>query len=291
MDYNNLPAENRKILVKGIKQHFLQIADKYKVNLPDEEPYFMFSKLIKKLSNKFNKGVVVLIDEYDKPIISQLGKGKKGLKIAQENQRFLKIIYDNLKGLETYLRLVFITGISKFSKVSIFSTLNNLIELDIHPQFSTILGFTEQELKTNFEDYFTKFSNELNITEKELLEKFQKMYNGFKFHKDAEKVYNPFSVGKALEFREIDDYWFESGTPSFLVDLIKDRGFDVTTLNNLEIGRDELKAYDIEKLQLIPLLFQTGYLTIKSIEDDIIYTLGYPNHEVKRGFKEILKII
>ncbi len=288
LDFNILPAENRKILEKSIKQQFFKIAQKYDIELNDEEAYFMFPRLIEELADKYNKGVVILIDEYDKPIISHLGKGETKLKIARENQEFLKILYDNLKALEANLRMVFITGVSKFSKVSIFSTLNNLIELDMHPRFSDVLGYTEKELRTNFKEHFKQFANELKITEKELLKKFKTMYDGFKFHKDGPRVYNPYSVGKALDYKELDNYWFESGTPTFLVDLMKESDFDITNIENIEVGKNKLKAYDITKLKLIPLLFQTGYLTIKEVEDNLIYKLGYPNYEVENSLSQIL---
>jgi len=193
-------------------------------------------------------------------------------------------MYDNLKALESNLKTVFITGVSKFSKVSIFSTLNNLIEIEKEPEFAGILGYTEKELYRYFNNYFKKLANKFKITVSEVKSKFKNYYNGFRFTEKQLKVYNPYSTGRALNYLRFDNYWFESGTPTFLVDLIKEKKFDVTELNNLEIGRDEIKAYDLDKLELVPLLFQTGYLTIKDIEDEIIYTLGYPNYEVERGF-------
>jgi len=244
----------------------------------------MFPKLVRTLSERYNKGVVILIDEYDKPIISHLGKERDRLKLARENQEFLKILYDNLKPLESYLQTVFITGVSKFSKVSIFSTLNNLIEIDKEPVFAEILGYTEEELSIYFNEYFVKLADEYDLTVQEARERFKITYDGFRFTEKETTVYNPYSTARALNYSRLDNYWFESGTPTFLVDLIKEKDFDVIKLDNLEIGRDELKAYDIEKLQLIPLLFQTGYLTIKDVEDEIIYTLGYPNYEVEMGF-------
>jgi len=288
LDYNNIPTENREILEESIKKSLNEIAENYGIEMETDKAYYQFPELVKKLSQKYNKGVVILIDEYDKPIISNLGKDlggeqKRRLEIAKENQEFLKILYDNLKPLEPHLQLVFITGVSKFSKVSIFSTLNNLIELDMHPRFSLMLGYTEKELRNNFKEHFELFADKLDIDLAELYDKFKIMYNGFRFSDEAEKVYNPYSIAKALDYQKLNDYWFESGTPTFLVDLIKEQNFDFTRLDNLEVGIDKLKAYDITKLKLIPMLFQTGYLTIKDVEDEIIYTLGYPNFVVKRG--------
>ena len=282
LDFNKLPSENRKLLEKGIRERLLKIAKQYSIDLKEEKAYFMFPNLIEGLSKKYNKGVVVLVDEYDKPINNI--SGKDNLKIAQENKKFMKIFYDNLKALESDLRLVFMTGVSKFSKTSIFSTLNNLIEIDKEPIFAEILGYTEEELHSYFAEHFEKLAAEKNSTLREVKENFRQMYNGFRFTEKDTKVYNPYSSGKALAYSRLDNYWFESGTPKFLVDLIKERDFDVTNLSNVEIGRDEIKSYDLGRLQLIPLLFQTGYLTIKDIEDEIIYTLSYPNHEVEQGF-------
>ena len=294
LDFNLITSTDTEKMKENIRDILETVAQKYKIKLTKKSPEDIFRELIPKLFDKYNREVVVLIDEYDKPIISNLGKDirnqkdRERLQTAEANQEFLKIFYDNLKPLEPYLKTVFITGVSKFSKVSIFSTLNNLIELDMHPRFSEILGYTEEELKNNFEEHFESFANKLNISMEKLYSRFKHMYNGFKFSDEAEKVYNPYSIAKALDYQKIDDYWFESGTPTFLVDLIKEQKFDITRLEQLEVGRSKLKAYDITKLNLIPLLFQTGYLTIKEIEDNVIYKLGYPNYEVERGFTENL---
>ncbi|MFW6306179.1 MAG: AAA family ATPase [Bacillota bacterium] len=293
LDFNEIENKTTKIMKMEIEEILQKYSENYGITLEAARLSTKFNELIKKLSLKHKKGVVILIDEYDKPIISNLGKDlgsdqKIYSQIANENQEFLKILYDNLKPLEPYIELVFITGVSKFSKVSIFSTLNNLIELDMHPRFFAMLGYTEEELRENFDDYFRVFADKLGIEKEELYNKFKIMYNGFRFSDEAEKVYNPYSIAKALDYQKIDNYWFESGTPTFLVNLIKEQKFDVTSLDNLEVGRNKLKAYDITKLKLIPLLFQTGYLTIKDIEDNIIYTLGYPNHEVERGLTQNL---
>lgn len=294
LDFNSIPHENRSILEESLKIRFSEIAEYYNLQIKSDKAYYQLTELVKVLSNKFNKGVVVLIDEYDKPIISYLGHAitsreeQKKLQIAKENQEFLKILYDNLKSLEPYLKTVFITGVTKFSKLSIFSTLNNLIEIDQDPFFAEIMGYTEDELLYYFMPYLKKLGDYYEVSLEEAIRKFRRTYNGFRFTEKNVQVYNPYSSGRALYFSRLDNYWFESGTPTFLIMLIKERGFDVTNLHHIEIGRDEIMAYDIEKLQLIPLLFQTGYLTIKDVEDEIIYVLGYPNIEVERGFNQNL---
>ena len=288
LDFNTIPTESRDILEESINKRLDQIAKKYNIDFEKDKAYYNFPKLVRELSNKYGKGVVVLIDEYDKPIISNIGRGEEKLEIAKENKDFLKIFYDNLKSLETNLRLVFMTGVSKFSKLSVFSTLNNLIELDMHPRFYTMLGYTEEELRANFKEYFDLLAKKLEIDIEILYDKFKQMYNGFRFSDEEEKLYNPYSVAKALDYQKIDNYWFESGTPTFLIDLIKEKGLDITNINNIEVGRSKLKAHDITKLKLVPLLFQTGYLTIKEIEDQVIYKLGYPNYEVEQGVSQNL---
>ena len=288
LDFNEIISQTTQQLKTVLEEKIINNADEYQLKINSKYVPTKFNELIKKISKKTNKGVVLLIDEYDKPILSHLGKSidnsQDRIKIAQENQEFLKLIYDNLKALEPYLEKVFITGVSKFSKLSIFSTLNNLIELDQDPEFAEIMGYTEEELDKYFTTHFKKLAEKNNLTLTETKDKFRKMYNGFRFTEKDSRVYNPFSVGTALKKSSFDNYWFQSGTPSFLVELIREKNFDVSNLENIEVGRDEIRAYDIERLELIPLLFQTGYLTIKEIEDQIIYRLGYPNLEVEKSF-------
>ncbi len=287
LDFNGIESSNTEILIKRITETLGDIAEKYDIHLQKESAPAQFSELIVKLHKKYNKGVVVLVDEYDKPIVGHLGEGDKKLEIAKENRGFLKAFYDNLKNadVENALKTVFITGVSKFSKVSIFSTLNNLIELDSHPEFSAMLGYTEEELRKYFYEHFEQFAKKHNQSIETVYDNFRYMYNGFRFTGDNIRVYNPFSIGRALNYGRIDNFWFESGTPTFLIKLIKERKYSITAFENLCISRDTLKAYDIEDLQIIPLLFQTGYLTIKDVEGDDIFILSYPNGEVEKGFK------
>ncbi|KXS45293.1 MAG: AAA ATPase, partial [Halanaerobium sp. T82-1] len=271
---------------------FSKIAARYNIDLIVEEAYYMFPELIEKLYNKFDQDVVILIDEYDKPIISNLKSPLKennaNFKVIDENQDYLKMLYDYLKPLEGYLEKVFITGVSKFSKLSIFSTLNNLFEIDQESKFAEIMGYTEAELNKYFKPHlhFAKLAEKNGLTISECRKKFKQMYNGFRFTEKDSRVYNPFSVGSALKNTRFDNYWFKSGTPTFLIELIKKENFQITNLNNLEVNKNKLDATDIKKLKLIPLLFQTGYLTIKKIKNKEIYKLGYPNLEVEKSLTQ-----
>ncbi len=284
LDFNRIANNTTEKLKKNLKEELMLIAEKYEIILLLDEPENMFKNLIEKLSRKYDKGVVILIDEYDKPIISHLGKD---INIAKENRELLKIFYDNLKPLEEYIRLVFITGVSKFSKVSIFSTLNNLIELDMHKDFATFLGYTEKELHKYFGEYVEVVAKDYKISKEDMYIKIKEMYNGFRFTDEKDSVYNPFSLGRLFLYKKLKNYWFESGTPTFLVNLMKTRNYNITKIGNLELTERSIIAYDIEHLQLEPLLFQTGYLTIKDY-DYGIYRLGYPNKEVEKGFTEQL---
>ena len=222
--------------------------------------------------------MVVLIDEYDKPIIDYIGEhSDEKVAMALENRAILKRFYSILKDADPHLKLVFITGVSKFSRVSIFSDLNNLQDLTTNKFFAGCCGITPEELGFYF-------SEELKETSAEQIKQW---YNGYSW--DAKtSVYNPFSLlNFFVQGYEFKNYWFETGTPTFLIKLAKQAHlYDFETI---AIGANALVAYDIEKLELIPLMFQTGYLTIKSYNPmSDVYELGYPNHEVRKSYIEVL---
>jgi Predicted AAA-ATPase/PD-(D/E)XK nuclease superfamily len=256
----------------AIKKELRKLANNFGFELVSDSNGLMFRELIETISKKQGK-VVVLIDEYDKPIIDYLGVNTDK---ALENQDVLKGFYSILKDADDYLRMVFITGVSKFSKVSIFSDLNNLQDLSINNNFAGICGITQQELEASF-------SNEIEIFDKE---KIKEWYNGYTWDLMT-KVYNPFSL---LNFFSNDgifrNYWFATGTPTFLVNLSKKRQF--VDFEGIMLYSEDLDAYGIEKLELIPLMFQTGYLTLKKQSEDDYYELDYPNLEVRRSFLNVL---
>lgn len=226
---------------------------------------------------KINK-VVLLIDEYDAPIVSYLGEE---MAKAYQNRELLKSFYAVLKDLDPYLELVFITGVSKFSKVGIFSGLNNLVDLTMHAEYSSMLGYTQAELEQEFAEEIEIAGQKLQLDRAVLLEKMRFWYNGYRFHPDAETVYNPVSVNMFFNLKEFKNFWFETGTPSFLVKLLKKEG-----LYELELypqGEQSFYTFDLEDINAFGLLYQTGYLTLKSRNDIGLYEMDYPNYEVKNA--------
>jgi hypothetical protein len=264
---------NVGLLENSLIQELLRIANTYEIKLnPREEIKTLFRDLIIGLNQQFQRKVVILIDEYDKPLIDFLDK--ENIHKAIENRAILKTFYSVLKDADPYLQLVFITGVSKFSQVSIFSDLNNLFDLTIQKDFNEICGLTQVEL----EKYFPE---ELKVYNKEDIKNW---YNGYRWNADGTTLYNPFSI---LNFfaghGEFRNYWYSTGTPTFLLKKSREERF--YQLEMLTFDFDELQSFDIEKLQTIPILFQTGYLTIKE-KDDISgnVVLDFRNKEVRLSY-------
>ena len=233
-------------------------------------------ELIFALSEKGS--VVVLVDEYDAPIVHYLGKD---LEIAYANRELLKGFYSVLKELDTLLELVFLTGVSKFSKTGIFSGLNNLVDLSMHPEYATMLGYTQTELEVNFSRQIDAAANKLQLSRQELLRQLREWYNGYRFHQTADTVYNPVSVNNFLDRKEFENFWFATGTPTFLIQVLKQQGiFDLHAIGQSALDFD---SFDLEDIRLFGLLYQTGYLTIQSRDEFGQYTLDYPNREVKNS--------
>jgi len=237
-----------------------------------------FQELIDNLHTRDGK-VVILVDEYDKPLLGHLGQPT-----VTAIQTLLKQFYGVIKTTESAQRFALITGVSKFTKVSIFSDLNNLTDLTMDRRTATLLGYTQDELETNFPDYIARLAGAIGKTKAETLDALRVWYNGYRFHALAEKVYNPVSVMKCFDTQEIKNYWFETGTPTFLIDLLRDKPVD---LDNLHVPDIAFSTYDPACLEPLPLLVQTGYLTIRS-SDGVLgaatYQLDYPNREIADSF-------
>ncbi|MEZ4849790.1 MAG: AAA family ATPase [Bacteroidia bacterium] len=261
-------------LERAIELCLEDIAKDYGIVL--EKPGFsqQFGELIKKLSEK-NK-VVLLIDEYDKPIIDYLDN----LPQAFEHQRILKSFYSVIKDSDPYLRFLFITGVSKFSKVSIFSELNNLLDLTTHPKYTTLVGYTQEELEHYFDEWINELVEIQQKPKEDLLAEIKDWYNGYSW--DGKNfVYNPFSVLSYFSNGEFKNFWFSTGTPTFLIKLLRNR--QQIDLENIEVDQSVFESYDLNNLDTYSLLFQTGYSTIKHLGEFGIYTMDYPNKEVKES--------
>jgi len=202
-----------------------------------------------------------------------------------ENRDVLKKFFGVLKeaDVSARLRFVFITGVSKFSKVSLFSELNNLEDLSMQSEYADLLGYTDDELVNSFRDYLPALAAENGLSAEECLADLRTWYNGYRFSRRETKGYNPFSILNVLKTRFFKNYWFETGTPSFLVQLIKEKNYPIPNLENLEVQEMFFSTYELENLRLEALLFQSGYITIHGYERNF-YRLGYPNQEVKTSF-------
>ncbi len=279
LSLNKMRAKTADELEENLCLAIDDIAEDNGIIINRKRSYQKFEKLIKEY-HKIDK-VVILIDEYDKPLLDNVNNISERVKIKNT----LKDFYSTIKGNEDLLRFVFITGVSKFSKVSIFSELNNLDDLTMKTSFGTALGFTQEEVNNKYGYLIKKIAEKQNIDYRNLLEKLRINYNGYRFSKKSEKVYNPVSLTKFVQNGEIEHYWFETGTPTFLLELMKENNYDVRKLEELKLHSAAFSTYEIENLRVEPLLFQTGYLTIKDYnEKGGIYTLSYPNQEVKSAF-------
>ncbi len=298
LDFNKTTNDNRDLLEISLKNRLVEIGEDYEIELNEADLLKdIFSKLIKELYNKYQKGVVFLIDEYDKPIIDHLGKGKEHLEIAKDNRDLLKSFYGTLKegDVSDRTRFVFLTGVTKFSKVSIFSELNNLNDLTMDEGYWNILGITEEEIERELIPYINIFCKNKGKDCKELREELRNYYNGYRFSDNPERVYNPFSLFSALTKKSIKNYWFETGTPTFLINLIKEKKYNVPNIEEgILISEQTISNFEPERLKIETILFQTGYLTIKdivprrNIRDTTKYILTYPNMEVLSSFIESL---
>ncbi|MDZ7879452.1 MAG: AAA family ATPase [Saprospiraceae bacterium] len=272
MDYQGLGLD------KAISYELKKYAKKYGVELSTENYKTQFKELLIGLYEKEGK-IVLLIDEYDKPIIDYLEKEE--LPEARKNQKIMKGFYSVLKNSEDYLRFFFITGVSKFSKVSIFSDLNYLDDLTLDKNCVTLTGYTQEELEFYFEEHLQKVMRSLELTREELLDNMRIRYNGLSWD-GIHKVYSPYGIIHFLKKETFDNFWFTSGMPNFLSKIMKERLiFDV---DNTKVTTIDLEKYDIENLDLVPLFFQTGYLTVKSFNRMTReMLLGYPNDEVRES--------
>ena len=240
------------------------------ITCENNNPDMCFRELIQSAYEKYGQKVVVLIDEYDKPILDNIENPQR----AVENRDFLRGMYIQLKANDEFIRFAFLTGISKFSKASIFSGLNNIVDISLMPKYGNICGYTHENLQTDFAEYAKDFD----------LQRVKAWYNGYYFLKD--RIYNPFDILRLFDSGMFRNYWWESGNPYFLIELLKKGDYFIPSLENLSVSEDLINTFEVDHIKLEVLLYQAGYLTIKEVEtyeefEMTSFHLGVPNKEVQ----------
>ena len=246
-----------------------------------------FQSLIETAYNKTGKQAVILVDEYDKPLLQTMGVNEA---LNEEYRNTLKAFYSVIKTCDQYIRFAFLTGVTKFSKVSISSDLNNLQDISMLNDYAEICGLTQAEIEKTFKPEIERLAKNTKNSYDKMLEELKKRYDGYKFSVLGESVYNPFSILNTFNSGELKNYWFATGTPTFLVNYLKDAHYNIPDLDGkVELDESMLNEYRADAKDPIPILFQSGYLTIKEyIEEVNMYRLGFPNDEVRYSFLENL---
>ena len=277
--------ENNERLIARFETILNDSEKKFFVKRTSSNPAERLNNIISSVYEQTGKQVVILIDEYDKPILDALYT-----EFEEQNRQELRSFYSPLKDMDRYIRFLFITGITKVSHVNIFSGLNQLNDISLSKDYSALCGISESELDEYFVPEIEALAKEQEMTVLEAREKLARMYDGYHFTHDVEGVYNPFCLLKCFMERDFGSYWFESGTPSFLVKALQNQPLVLSTIvNGRKAKEDQFKNYDPDSKNMLPVIYQSGYLTIKGFSKERrIYTLDFPNREIEEGFLNVL---
>jgi hypothetical protein len=244
-----------------------------------------FEGVIRRAYEKTGQSVVILVDEYDKPVLQAIEDNK----LQDTFRSILKGFYGALKSMDAYIKFAFLTGVTKFSKVSVFSDLNNLFDISLDRLYTSICGITDNDIDTVFVPYVQRMADTLGQTYDEVREELRTRYDGYHFRYNSEGIYNPFSILCAFQSNEFNNYWFETGTPSYLVHLLKERHYKLEDMASAQVTEKTLKGIQSQDSDPIPMLYQSGYLTIVGYNPTYkLYQLGIPNKEVEDGFYNYL---
>ncbi|MBR4246423.1 MAG: AAA family ATPase [Treponema sp.] len=277
--------ETKEKLLSVIDSILCEHEDSFHLEKHSDNPAVRFAALIRAANEQSGRQAVILIDEYDKPILDALYT-----EFEEENRKELRNFYSPLKDMDRYIRFLFITGITKVSHINIFSGLNQLNDISLSKDYSALCGISESELDEYFVPEIEALAKEQEMTVLEAKEKLARMYDGYHFTHDVEGVYNPFCLLKCFMERDFGSYWFESGTPSFLVKALQNQPLVLSTIvNGRKAKEDQFKNYDPDSKNMLPVIYQSGYLTIKGFSKERrIYTLDFPNREIEEGFLNVL---
>ena len=244
-----------------------------------------FLGIVRRAAEKTGQRVVILVDEYDKPMLQAIGNDA----LQQEYRSTLKAFYSVLKTQDRYIRFALLTGVTKFGKVSVFSDLNNLSDISMDQRYADICGITEAELHAVFDESVQQLADANGLSKEECYARMKRKFDGYHFEEGTEGIYNPFSVLNTLAKGRFKDYWFETGTPTFLVQLLKQTDYPLENLQTEELTADILNSIELMDTNPVPVIYQSGYLTIKGYDEEFgMYHLGFPNEEVEKGFVNYL---
>ncbi|UTC44883.1 ATP-binding protein [Treponema sp. OMZ 857] len=283
LDFNTENYNDEKSMHTILHTHLVQWEKQYESDTSEQTFSSRFKGIIQRAYQKTGKQVVILVDEYDKPLLQTMGVNEA---LNEQYRNTLKAFYSVIKTCDEYIRFAFLTGVTKFSKISIFSDLNNLRDISMEKQYAGLCGISQTELETNFQPDIQVLADEQDLTYQEALVALKQWYDGYMFHPAGEGMYNPFSLLSAFVKKEISGYWFGTGTPTFLVNFLKEAHYYIPDLDgNVELDEEGLQTYRAVAQDALPILFQAGYLTIKEYISDLkLYRLGFPNNEVRYGF-------
>ena len=282
IDLNTANFREKDSLYTVLNDYLTTWESKYGARESEATLALRFKGVIARAAEKEGCGVVILIDEYDKPILQTL----RDPELQAEHRAQLKAFYSVLKTQDRYIKFAFLTGVTKFGKVSVFSDLNNLTDISMDHRYISICGMTEKELLTNFKEGINELASANENNETETIDKLRMRYSGYHFEENSEEIYNPFSVLNTLANSRYDDYWFKANTHTFLIDILKKHDYCITDLNKAQVKANMMNNVDSNP---IPVIYQSGYLTIKSYDERFKnYQLGFPNKEVEEGILNIL---
>lgn len=282
IDLNTANFREKDSLYTVLNDYLTTWESKYGTRESEATLALRFKGVIARAAEKEGCGVVILIDEYDKPILQTL----RDPELQAEHRAQLKAFYSVLKTQDRYIKFAFLTGVTKFGKVSVFSDLNNLTDISMDHRYISICGMTEKELLANFKEGINELASANEDNETETIDKLRMRYSGYHFEENSEEIYNPFSVLNTLANSRYDDYWFKANTHTFLIDILKKHDYCITDLNKAQVKANMMNNVDSNP---IPVIYQSGYLTIKSYDERFKnYQLGIPNKEVEEGILNTL---
>ena len=286
IDLNVKKYETKEDLDKILNRHLEKWEQLYGSPYSDRDLEERFLHVVEYAHEKTGKQVVILVDEYDKPLLQAIGSDE----LQKAYRSTLKAFYGVLKSCDAHIKFAFMTGVTKFGKVSVFSDLNNLMDISLDHRYADVCGITEKELRHNFDESILALAEANGLTKDECYERLRRDFDGYRFNLERPGIYNPFSVLCTLSKQRFGDYWFETGTPSFLVYQLKKTGYPLEAMTTEELSTDILNSIDIMDDNPLPLLYQSGYLTLKSYDPEFDeYKLGFPNREVEEGFIKYLQ--